>query len=132
MYRAARNHDHLTTYQPWEWYLARAANTTIKFGAPSVGVMDDTVFREVLRSLQEEAGEPGADPQWATHAATIKDNMLQRAEGFAAQEYPYGSEFAFDTTGQEAVVVWLMHFANESNGFDQALDSNLNLNPTPD
>ena len=48
--------------------------------------------------------------------------MLRRAEGFAAQEYPYGSEFAFDTTGQEAVVVWLMHFANASNGFAQAAE----------
>ena len=28
--------------------------------------------------------------------------------------YPYGSEFAFDTTGQEEVVVWLMHFFNAS------------------
>ena len=48
MYRAARNHDKLHCYRPWSWYLARAANTTIKFGAPSVGVMDDTVFREAL------------------------------------------------------------------------------------
>ena len=55
MYRVARYHDKLKTYQPWQWYLARAANTTIKFGAPSVGVMDGTLFREVLRSLQEEA-----------------------------------------------------------------------------
>ena len=33
--------------------------------------------------------------------------------------YPYGSEFSFDTTGQEAVVVWLLHFANATNGFAQ-------------
>ena len=43
--------------------------------------------------------------------------MFKRAQGFAAKEYPYGSEFAFDTTGQEEVVVWLSHFANASNNF---------------
>ena len=31
-----------------------------------------------------------------------------------------GSEFAFDTTGQEAVVVWLLYFANITNHFETA------------
>ena len=43
MYRIARYHDKLTTYQPWQWYLERAANSTIKFGAPKTGVMDGYV-----------------------------------------------------------------------------------------
>lgn len=30
--------------------------------------------------------------------------------------------FAFDTTGQEAVVVWLLYFANETNGFAAAAE----------
>jgi hypothetical protein len=132
MYRVSRYHDAISTYHPWSWYLARAANTTIKFGAPSVGVMDGTLFREVLRSLQEEASaaQQAADSgdysetggaqyasQWSTMANTISDNMLTRAIGFGAKEYPYGSEFAFDTTGQEEVVVWLTHFANSTNRF---------------
>lgn len=120
MYRSARNHDNLQTYQPWQWYLERAANTTLKFGSPSTGVMDGTVFREVLRSLKEEASLQGADSKWAGKASAIESNMRTRAAGFAAEEYPYGSEFAFDTTGQEEVVVWLRYFADSINKWDVA------------
>lgn len=35
LYYAARNTE-LKTNHPWDWYLMRAANTTLKFGAPSV------------------------------------------------------------------------------------------------
>ena len=70
--------------------------------------MDGTVFREILRSIQEEAEIDAAT--WAPFAEQIRGNMLNRTEGFAVEQYPYGSEFAFDTTGQEEVVVWLMHF----------------------
>ena len=119
MYRVARYHAALPTVQPWEWYLGRAMNTTLKFGAPTTGVMDGTLFREVLRSLDEEAAADPAAP-WTAGAATIRANMLGRATNFAAQQYPYGSEFAFDTTGQEEVVVWLTHFANATNGFNAA------------
>lgn len=120
MYRIARNHEHLTTYQSWEWYLHRAANTTLKFGSPSVGVMDGTMFREVLRCVKEEASVQDGAVDWSSLASQIEANMYRRAEGFAAQEYPYGSEFSFDTTGQEEVVVWLKHFANSTNNWAAA------------
>eukprot|EP01084_Bolivina_argentea_P028655 53226_1 len=110
MYRIARYHSNIKTYYDWSWYLQRAANTTIKFGIPSTGVMDGTVFREVLRSLKEEAID---DPNtWNYYINIIEKNMLHRAQIFYSEPYPYGSEFAFDTTGQEEVVVWLMYFAN--------------------
>ena len=117
LYYAARN-TNASTYRAWDWYLMRAANTTIKFGAPSVGVMDDTVFREVMRAVKEESDFDPERSDFAQALSTLSDNMLKRAEGFAAQEFPYGSEFAFDTTGQEAVVVWLLYFANASNDFE--------------
>jgi len=120
MYRAARNHAVLKTHQTWQWYLERAANTTIKFGAPQTGVMDGTVFREVLRCLQDEASVQGSDPKWASLAATIEGNMRKRAERFAGEPYPYGSEFSFDTTGQEEVVIWLKHFATSDNQYNAA------------
>ena len=86
LYLAARN-TLLPTYQTWEWYLTRAAKTAIKFGRPQTGVMDGTVFREILRSIEEEAT---LDPKkWATYAATITANMNNRTvTTFAAQEYP--------------------------------------------
>jgi len=114
LYYAARNTE-LKTAHSWDWYLMRAANTTLKFGAPSVGVMDDTTFREILRAVVEEAAADPARSDFAAAAANITANMLSRASGRFSQPYPYGSEFAFDTTGQEAVVVWLLYFANSTN-----------------
>ena len=32
LYRVARNHARLSTRKDWRWYLARAANTTIRLG----------------------------------------------------------------------------------------------------
>jgi len=119
LYYAARNTG-LATYQAWDWYLMRAANTTIKFGAPTVGVMDDTTFREILNAVSIECEADSSRQDLCGAMATITANMHHRAEGFASQLYPYGSEFAFDTTGQEAVVVWLLHFANTSNSFAAA------------
>ena len=123
----------------------RAANTTLKFGAPSVGVMDDTTFREILNALTEEAEADPSRTDFAAAVSQITANMFvlqsivlplslcvsircicvrfivrsryQRASGPFSEKYPYGSEFAFDTTGQEAVVVWLLHFANATNSF---------------
>ena len=52
--------------------------------------------------------------------------MKRRADIFASQEYPYGSEFAFDTTGQEEVVVWLMEFASASNNYTERAKMTVN------
>ena len=79
--------------------------------------MDDTTFREILRAIDEEAVADPSRKDFALAAANITGNMLARAKQFSAQPYPYGSEFAFDTTGQEAVVVWLLYFATATNGF---------------
>jgi len=108
MYHVAR-HTSLATRMPWQWYLERAAKTCLKFGTSSVGFMDGTVAREVLRALLEE-GE--ANQTLAAYAATLRANMLVRQQHWASTPYPYGSEFGFDTTGQEEVVVWNMYFGN--------------------
>jgi len=60
LYRVARNHPRLRLTQRWEWYLERAANTTIRLGWARIGYMDGTVAREVLRSVLEEAEEEEA------------------------------------------------------------------------
>ena len=36
--------------------------------------------------------------------------MRMRVEVWAKQIFPFGSEFNFDTTGQEEVYIWLAHF----------------------
>ena len=40
----------------------------------------------------------------------VEDNMRSRAEKWANETFPYGSEFNFDTTGQEEVYIWLTYF----------------------
>eukprot|EP00911_Craspedida_sp_UC1_P000404 UC1_evm1s305 len=96
----------------WQWYLMRAANTTLAVGSPGTGVMDGTVFREVLNALKAETSEPGCDAIFNSTATQIEQNMLNRQQRWEKQAYPYGSEFGFDTTGQEEVVIWNMYFGN--------------------
>eukprot|EP00959_Pyramimonas_sp_CCMP1952_P070993 1482322-Pyramimonas_sp.AAC.1 len=52
------------------WYLERAFRTMTKFGSPTVGVMDGTVFREVIDPLCR--GARGVRP--APHGAGSGDN----------------------------------------------------------
>lgn len=106
LYRAARNHGRLRLEHGWEWYLERAANTTIRLGWARIGYMDGTVAREVLRSLleeAEEAEEAGLSGRWAALGQVIEAGERKRAEFFASAANPYGSEFSYDTTGQEEV-----------------------------
>ena len=111
MYTVAR-HTTLPTRQPWHWYLYRAAKTSLKLGRASVGFMDGTVAREVLEALLIEGAAGNAT--LGALGATLKANMKARQLSFASRPYPYGSEFGFDTTGQEEVVVWNLYFGNES------------------
>lgn len=67
----------------------------------TVGLMDGTVFREVLRALDAEGGAYAAD------AALVRSIMRNRTlggsgvSGWNSMDNPAGSEFAWDTTGQE-------------------------------
>ena len=74
LYLAARNLDQMPTARPWAFYLRQAADTLLSLGCcqgppggsnlstayechcvPTVGLMDGTVFREVLLALHAEA-----------------------------------------------------------------------------
>ena len=82
--------------------------------------MDDTTFREILNAVKEEAAADPSRTDFKIAAENITANMYERASGRFSQPYPYGSEFAFDTMGQEAVVVWLLYFANSTNSMAAA------------
>ncbi|KAL3907316.1 MAG: hypothetical protein SGPRY_010213, partial [Prymnesium sp.] len=73
MYQVSR-HTGLKTRMPWQWYLERAAKTCLKFGISSVGFMDGTVAREVLKALTEEGTE---NRTFASYAATLSANMRE-------------------------------------------------------
>ena len=92
MYRVARYHPRLKVRQSWQWYLERAANTTVRLGFAKIGYMDGTVTREVLRSLEEEANATSAASLWATLAAKITRGERYRADYFSRAPNPYGSE----------------------------------------
>jgi hypothetical protein len=94
LYRIARNHPRLTTRQSWQWYLERAANTTIRLGYAPIGYMDGTVCREVLRSVLEEAAEEaagggGGGGRWTALGAKIEAIEKQRADYFETAPNPY-------------------------------------------
>ncbi|HEX5216038.1 MAG TPA: DUF5695 domain-containing protein, partial [Vicinamibacterales bacterium] len=115
MYRLARNHPGLVTAQTWEWYLEKAFNTakfmTGGFAQPgarggvgyvNVGLMNGDIFLMLLDDLKREA--------WTEQATYLEGAMKQRADRWNAEAYPFGSEMAWDSTGQEEIYAWTTHF----------------------
>ena len=100
MYHVAR-HTTLPTVRDWHWYLYRAGKTALKLGTSNVGFMDGTVAREVLAALLLE-GDAG-NTTLAAIGAQLRGQMQRRQQRWAVTPHPYGSEFGFDTTGQEEV-----------------------------
>ena len=115
MYRLARNHPGLVTAQKWEWYLDKAFNT-VKFmtggfqkpgarggvGYVNVGLMNGDIFLMLLDDLKRES--------WTEQATYLEGAMKQRADRWQADAYPFGSEMAWDSTGQEEIYAWTSHF----------------------
>lgn len=124
MYRLARNNTGLVTSQPWDWYLDRAYQT-VKFltgrnaqgryhvGYINMGLMEGTIFVRVLEDLKREG--------WDEKAADLEARMKQRADRWIQQAYPFGSEMAWDSTGQEEVYAWCKYF-----GYDEKAAVSLN------
>lgn len=108
LYRAGRD-NHLLKEHPWQWYLSQAHNTTVTcfatdsagnglIGYSRVGLMGETVVGELLADLRRE--------QWNNEADAVEAAMKQRAEAWSQQAVPYGSEMAWDSTGQEGIYYW--------------------------
>jgi hypothetical protein len=124
MYRLARNTTGLVTNHPWDWYLDHACQT-IKFltstgptGRPRVGyldtgLMEGDIFVMVLKDMQREG--------WTEKAAEIEARMKARADRWNQETYPFGSEMAWDSTGQEEVFAWCKYF-----GYDDKAAVSLN------
>jgi Family of unknown function (DUF5695) len=124
MYRLARNHSGLVTNHPWDWYLDQAYQTT-KFtfsrtpngrrrvGYVELGLMEGDIFLAVLTDLKREG--------WAEKAGEIEALMKERADRWKGEAYPFGSEMAWDSTGQEEVYAWCDYF-----GYDDKAEVSLN------
>ena len=123
MYRLLRNHPGLivNAQHEWDWYLENALNTAkflggefgIGVGWRDMGLMEGSVFKHVLDDLRHEG--------WDEKADELEALMRKRAEHWKSLQYPYGSEMAWDSTGQEEVYTWCKHF-----GFDEKAQVTLN------
>jgi hypothetical protein len=120
MYRLARNHPGLLMPKgdgrgSWPWYLDKAFNT-VKFmtggfarpgqkpgvGYVNVGLMNGNIFLMLLDDLRREG--------WNEQADYLEGAMKRRADRWNADAYPFGSEMAWDSTGQEEIYAWTTHF----------------------
>ena len=124
MYRLARNHTGLVQNHDWNWYLDQAYETT-KFmfgrredgkrrvGYVELGLMEGDIVLAVLEDLKREG--------WKEKADAVEELMKERAERWRKEAYPFGSEMAWDSTGQEEVYAWCRYF-----GFDEKALISLN------
>ena len=109
-YRLARNHQGLVKVRDWRWYLERAYQTAVAMvrDAPryaQFGQMEGEVFLEILEDLKRESMTP--------HADKLEALMKERTDHWRSLPYPYGSEMAWDSTGQPEVYAWLRYFGYE-------------------
>lgn len=122
MYRLARNHQGLVTNHSWEWYLdqayetarfmfGRQADLRRRVGYVELGLMEGDIFVALLEDLKREA--------WAEKARVVESLMKERADRWSREAYPFGSEMAWDSTGQEEVYAWCKYFGYD----DKALVS---------
>ena len=128
MYQLARNTRSLVTNHPWDWYLDNAYQTIMfltdpvnKVGYTNVGLMGADVFVLVLDDMKREG--------WTEKASNLEARMKARTDRWAGQAYPFGSEMAWDSTGQEEVYAWTQYFGFEPQS-QQALNSIIGYMPT--
>uniref|UniRef100_A0A0W0FFJ9 Glycoside hydrolase family 43 protein n=1 Tax=Moniliophthora roreri TaxID=221103 RepID=A0A0W0FFJ9_MONRR len=126
MYRVARNYPSLVTTQNWQYYLTQAvttvnAMTNGRVGYVNDGLMGETVIRLLLDDLKREGR--------TSDATTVENKMRSRWQGWSRQRYPFGSEMAWDSTGQEGVYAWSKYF-NDATTASNTLSSILAYQPT--
>ena len=63
-----------------------------------LGLMGETMWMHLLNDLKAE--------NYTSEATKMEDIMRSRAKAWSTQEDPFGSEQAWDCTGQEGVYLW--------------------------
>lgn len=132
MYQVARNNPGMVASHPWDWYLEQAYQTT-KFmfsrdangnrrvGYVELGLMEGDIFVSLLNDLKHEG--------WTAKAVDVEALMKERTARWSHEEYPFGSEMAWDSTGQEEVYAWCKYFGFEDKA-QVSLNSILGYMPT--
>ncbi|KAI2465948.1 hypothetical protein F4781DRAFT_371439 [Annulohypoxylon bovei var. microspora] len=126
LYRVARAYPEMVKSHDWEWYLNQSYSTVIRgmqsdVGYNRLGLMGETVFGEILADLTREG--------LTSQASTLTQSMKSRAVEWDSEEVPYGSEQAWDSTGQEGVYYWSKYFGF-ANTSTKTVNSVLGYTPT--
>jgi hypothetical protein len=85
-----------------------------KVGYVNMGLMGADVFVLALEDMKREG--------WTEKTANLEARMKTRTDRWASQRYPFGSEMAWDSTGQEEVYAWTQYFGHDAQSL-VALDS---------
>ena len=128
LYRTARNYPDTKLRAEWSWYLGRAFGTTqhclsnegVNCDYSLFGLMGEWVLGELLKDLKREG--------MTTEASDLEASMRYRANHWETQAVPFGSEMAWDSTGQEGVYLWTDYF-NLPNTPQKAINSILAYMP---
>lgn len=105
MYKIASKYPDLVDYKETpDTYLLRAYNIlyALYYGNGvaynwSTGVMGESTTPAIIDALRAEGFE--------TQARNVEAIMNEKYNSFKRQKYPYGSEYSYDNTGEEAVYV---------------------------
>lgn len=102
MYKIAKLYPDTTTYiHPRNTYLLRAYNIfKALYDGPvaynwNTGLMGELTTPEIIKALQDEG--------YTTQANDVIAKMATKYNNFKNTTYPYGSEYNYDNTGEEAV-----------------------------
>ncbi|KAI0644006.1 hypothetical protein C8Q79DRAFT_1002030 [Trametes meyenii] len=125
LYRVARNYPSLVKTHTWEWYLNQAVTTVAsmtngRVGYANDGLMEETVVRYLLDDLKREG--------LTANATLVESRMQAREKVWAGERYPFGSEMAWDSTGQEGVYAWATYF-NDTTTATNTLNSIIAYQP---
>src|SRR5262249_60583373 len=84
-----------------------------RVGYVELGLMEGDIFLALLDDLKREG--------WSEKATDVENLMKERAERWKGEAFPFGSEMAWDSTGQEEVYAWCKYF-----GYDDKATVSLN------
>ncbi|KAI9838955.1 MAG: hypothetical protein M1819_004163 [Sarea resinae] len=132
LYRVGRAYPSLVKLHTWQWYLNQAFQTVMTCMATdsngsalvdyaNVGLMGETVFGELLADLKRESS--------SANATALEAAMKSRATNWNTEADPFGSEQAWDSTGQEGVYHWSSYFGFSETA-TKAINSIIGYMPT--
>lgn len=110
LYRLARTGEGLVRQHDWKFYLDWAYRTSVAMmrDAPhyaQFGQMEGDVFVDILKDLKREG--------LTAEASEMERLMRERADHWRTLKYPFGSEMAWDSTGQAEVYAWMRYFGHQ-------------------